>query len=234
MDVINLQNVAYNPSKSTPWHSLTSITCALTFGKAYLLDGWQWDGGETLSWIIGGVIEPSYGKLSKNGSPYVLSERQDESWCIRKSTVKAIKFPFRQLSVRDYVRHGLKTAANSHFKSEEEIVRQFMLTPERYKRPLRTLSHEQWRASCAIGAAHGKKIYCFPYLGPDFVNRNYPQWFKRLIDLLKDIGALVLVPTTAIGVKCAKTLFDQAVTLRPNLEEDYDCEDYRFSIRLNL
>ncbi|MDQ0058608.1 hypothetical protein [Paenibacillus harenae] len=53
-------------------------------------------------------------------------------------------------------------------KLSEEAVRsaveELELSPSRMNRPLHYISNERWNATVAIGLAHGKSIFCFPYL----------------------------------------------------------------------
>src|SRR5579871_5237230 len=66
-----------------------------TFGKSYLLDGWPWHGGDTLSWIIGGAIDQFSGKLLKNDVPYHIEDRRLEALCVGRSIRRGHRFSFR-------------------------------------------------------------------------------------------------------------------------------------------
>jgi len=77
--------------------------------------------------------------------------------------------------------------------TEEEIKQHFHLTNERYGRFLRQFSHEGWSASCAIGFAHGKRIFCFPTLEMALVDVSRRR-FIHLAQFLKSQNALVLFP----------------------------------------
>ncbi len=218
MNTLTGKDIYFDAKPPYHFETLNYITFAFEFGKTYVLDGWPWDGGETLSWIIGGLIEQTHGAILNNNSVYTLKNRQKDAWCVRQSVVKVRRFSFRDATVQDEIKHGLKAAADQYLKTEKEIIDRFGLTPERYIRPLRTLSHEAWRASCAIGLANSRKIFCFPYMRPDFINDNYDLWFKLTIDALREAGALVLVPTTALGVKNMQGLCDQVVPIKTRFE----------------
>ena len=172
---------------------LTNFSYSFQYGKAYLLESTANGGGWSLSWIIGGLIEQTNGTIERDGFEYARVERRKDAWCIRHET--SPKNLFWEPSVISQIRHGLKLANNQFLQSEEELINRIGLSPERYKRPLRQLSHEAWRASCAIGMAFGKSIYCFPYMSPDYLE-HYPD-FKGIINLLKESSALVLLPTKA-------------------------------------
>lgn len=110
------------------------------------------------------------------------------------------------------IRHGLRTCHNQYLQSEAEIIERFKLTSERYHRPMRQLSHEAWRASCAIGLAQGKKIFCFPYMDHKMIDEYHDLWLKEMIDLLRDSGALVLIPSVA--TQSSKKLCDEIISVR--------------------
>jgi hypothetical protein len=185
-----------------------------TFGKCYLLDGWPWHGGDTLSWLIGGVFDEFSGKLLKNELLYTLKERQEDAWCVRANEIKWHKFRFHEATVQEQIQYGLKTNSQPYFKSEQEFIEQFHLTIERYRRPLRQLSNEAWRASCAIGLANGRRVFCFPYVLPEVVNMNAEMHFKAMFRTLTNAGAMILLPTTAVGLFDPEGLFDEIVPVK--------------------
>jgi hypothetical protein len=222
MDRITLNEIMFSSGKRTNLDHLLPFTAAFTFGKTYLLDGWAWHGGETLMAIVAGLEEATSGTLLKNGSPFTQKQRRQQAWYVRRSTIRTAWIPLRDPSVRQQVRYGLRTFHSPFFADEAEVIRSFNLTPARFVRPLRQFSTEGWRASCAVGAVNGRTIFCFPYMRPDLINEYCALWLKELLDLLKSIGALVLMPTTAVGVKCVSLLFDAVVPLREGI--DYPCE----------
>ncbi len=183
------------------------------YGKSYLLDAELGKGAWALSWIIGGLLNPVHGEILKDGTPFNQNERLKEAWFVRKS--EFIGFRAGRRSVKAYVQQGLKKARKPYLQSEQEIIERFYLTPERYGRSVRQLSHEGWRASCAIGIAQEKKIFCFPYIEyvrPYLVEEYYDSWLKPVVDLLRDSGALVLIP--AIATPLTEKLCDEVVHIR--------------------
>lgn len=190
--------------------SLSQFFHGFTFGKSFILESERYGCGETLNWIISGQIIEDSGLIQKNGAYFQKKDREREVWFVRESTVKPSRFWFREPSVRDQVRYGLQKYNNNVFASEKEVMDFFHLTPERYQRPLRVLSTEKWRASCAIGFVNGKRIFCFPYMDARFITDYYGLWLKEMIDFLKNSGALVLIPTTITDT--TKNLCDEIVT----------------------
>ena len=202
------------PKASCDFGFLNFPNYTFTFGKSYLLDGWPWHGGDMLSWIIGGAFDQFSGKLLKNDVPYTLKERQKDAWCFRLSDKKGPKILYHEPTVQEQIQYGLKTTFEPYFKTEEEFIAHFHLTIERYRRPLRQLSGEVWRANCAIGLANGRRVFCFPYVIPDIVNINAEMHLKAIFKTLTDAGALVLFPTTALGLFDPEGLCDEIVPVR--------------------
>jgi hypothetical protein len=180
-----------------------------SFGRSYLLDCAEAGGGWALSWIIGGLLEPTRGTIYRNQFIFSSQERRRTTWCVRHSEIKRFGL-FRNWSVRSQIRYGLRTNPNPFLKTEAAIMQAFKLTLGRYGRPLRQFSHEGWRASCAIGLANGRSIFCFPYL--DYLIPEYfDLWLKDMVDLLRDSGALVLIPAQRTAI--SERLCDEVVQL---------------------
>lgn len=200
---------------------LTWFTYDFNFGKSYLLHGELWDGGWALSQMIAGLLEPDtvivqseYGQILLDGVQYPTAQRKKDVWVVPRSEIKRFGL-FQNMTVQEQIHHGLKNNPHPYLKSENEYIERFGLTPERYTRPFTMLSHERWRANCAVGLANGKKIFCFPYIEyvrPEFIEEYYDLWFKDIVDVLRDSGALVLIPARAEGA--AAKLCDEIVPMR--------------------
>lgn len=227
MDTLTLKDVTYDgrldPKMRTAiYDQLRPLSYEFTFGRSYLLDAELGKGAWSLCWMIGGLLEPGEqgagrGIILRNGAPYPRQQRENDAWIVRTSEFKG--FWARHKTTRMHIQQGLKSNPAPYFRSEEEYVEHFHLSLARFDRPIRQLSHEGWRASCAIGVAHGKEVFCFPYLEyvrPYFIEDLYHSWLKEMIDLLRDSGALVLIP--AIARKGAETLCDEIVPLETNEE----------------
>jgi hypothetical protein len=199
---------------------LDHFTHEFAFGKSYLLDAQVGYGAWALSWIIGGMINQIDGEVTKNGNPYTQKERAHESWLFHESEIRRFGL-FRNQSVRFQIRHGLKQNRNHKSLSEKEVMERFRLTPARYDRALWQLSEESLNASCAIGFVNGKKVFCFPHMSytclDNFFDEGYHARLKRQIDLLKNSGALVLVP--ALGAPVAIDLCDEIVPIGRTRQE---------------
>ncbi|MBZ0280670.1 MAG: hypothetical protein K8L97_08000 [Anaerolineae bacterium] len=214
MNKLKAINIAFQgtlPRNEPIFETLHPFNYEFTFSKSYLLNSAVGHGGWALSWIIGGLLEPSEGVLLRNGTPYTQQQKSNDVWCVRKSEIKRLGI-FRNQSVRWQIQHGLRTGLNQYLRTEAEIIERFRLTSERYNRPFRQLSNEAWRASCAIGLANRRSIFCFPhmqYCRPDFDEEGYHIFFKSIIAILKEAGALVLIPAKANEV--SEKLCDEIV-----------------------
>ncbi len=232
MDTLTLKFVSYygllDPKRRTGIHDLLHwFHYEFVFGRSYLLDAELGKGAWSLCWVIGGLLDPSeqrpgYGIILRNGVPYPQKQRQNDAWIVRHSEYMGFRASHK--TTRMHIRDGLKNNPAPYFRSEEEYIKHFRLSPKVVAgRPIRQLigelGGEGWRASCAIGVAHGKKIFCFPYMEyvlPYSIEEYRDFGLKEMIGLLCDTGALVLVP--AIARKGAETLCDEIVPLETNQE----------------
>ncbi len=217
MSDLSLRNVSY---KGTIYHrgrpllseEIERFDGEFQFGKSYLLNAPVGKGAWLLSWMIAGEFQPKQSEIELNRQPFSSEARKSEAWLVRFSEIK--QFGFLEQSVKAQIRHGLKNFKNPYLKSEREIIDRFKLSSERYDRPLRQLSSEGWRASCAIGLANGRHIFCFPhieYLRPKLIEEYRYLWFEEMLNLLKSAGALVILPTAFTDEIAG--LCDEVVTL---------------------
>ncbi len=213
MDKLSVRNVHYDGLVNRDvTETLARFSYDFTFGKSYLLDAELGHGAWALCWMIGGAIMREAGEIKRDQHSYSQKERLNAAWFVRFSEFKGVRASHR--TVQAHVRQGLKVANNPYLRSEQEIIAHFNLAPERYNRAIRSQSSEGWRASCAIGMAYGKQIFCFPYLEylrPGFVDEYHALWLKNMFDLLRDSGALVLIPARAVHL--ARTLCDEIVRI---------------------
>ena len=186
--------------KNTPYwkcvhEGLAQFSYEFEFGKSYLLNAKLRRGAWALSWLIAGIFKPTGGKIYLDGKIYEQEARRRDSWCPPSDEIK--RWGRFYQTVQHQVQHGLRHNPKPYFSTEEEYMKHFIPEVTRYKRKMRSLSNAKWRASCAIGLANGKKLFCFPYI--DFVRRGFfveynDLWFKRHVEILCDSGALVLIP----------------------------------------
>jgi len=214
MDLITVNRVSFSGivnvgATDAITERLQNTSCEFALGRVYIADSDLGGGGWALSWIVGGVLEPDQGVITRNGVLYEAQQRRQDAWCVRRSI--ATEIPGKKPTVRTQIQYGLATVADQYMRSETEVIEKFHLTPERYNRPLASLSKEAWRASCAIGLVNGRRIFCFPYLDVDFVETNYKLWLRDLIDLLREAGALIVIPTRMTAI--STSLCDEVVPI---------------------
>lgn len=201
--MISVTNLSYsgivNPKALEPlYERIDNFSCSFSYRKIVLLEGNLGDGGWALSWILGGVLRPIMGNFQKDGKECSWQDLQKETWCVPKG--KTHRFTLLKRTVKSEIRHGLSRRNNLYFQSEEELVESFLLTPERYNRSLSQLSEEVWRASCAIGMANNRRIFCFPHLSLDELVDPHRSWFISMLIKLRDFGCLVLLPSDVRSV----------------------------------
>ncbi len=184
-------------------------------GKTYGLVSELGDGAWSIACLLSGLAsfpindQYSHGALSLNGKLTSRKELQQLS-CILKSTVVEEKRSiWGERTVRKQILRGLAQSHSNY--SLQEIIQIFQLTPERLDRPLRQYSGEGWRASLAIGFAYGKKIFVCPWLSPTFLYRVADPQFLSYFDLVKQSGAMVVIPTNKM--QWAKNLTDEVIYL---------------------
>jgi len=170
-----------------------NITGEFESGKCYQLFSQNDSNNWALCWLIGGAITQQYGRITLNSEDYEQTHRRRDSWLVRFDEKK--KFGLFSQSVKNQIRQGIQQK-DSSVLSEQDLINHFRLTPELSNRYLRQLSSEGWRASCAVGVAYNKRIFCFPPLQPEFVENYKDSWFADMIEFLKSLNTLVLLPTS--------------------------------------
>lgn len=193
---------------------LTSIDYEFDFGKAYLIEGSKNFASWILSWLISGKIEPDSGNILLDDVTETQTKIREQSWAVRYDQIK--QWGLFDKTIGWQVRVGLQSQLVTNGSSEEEIIEAFKLTPERYNRKLSQLSNEAWRASCAIGYAYGKRVFCFPdmdYLSPNFVKEYRKLWLEDMLRFLTTSNALIIMPSSFSDP--LDGLFDEVVILQP-------------------
>lgn len=221
MKPIQLRKVFYNKllpvggqknkySATHVWEELYDFSYEFEFGKAYLLRGSSGDGAWALSWILGGLVACGSGKICSDDKLVTPSDLRAHSWIVRSDEIK--RFGFMRQSVQTQIQQGLKKNGELLGISENQIIQEFDLTPERYDRLVTQLSHEAWRASPAIGLVHGKRIMCFPQMSP--IRHTYASYIrlKEIFEFLKSFGVMIIFPYD--GTDYLEGTFDEIIDLK--------------------
>ena len=100
-------------------------------------------------------------------------------------------FSKRRKTVRKLIEAGIKKTHPD--KTFEEICELFLLTPERLDRAVYQVGNERFRAMAAIGYAHGKEVFCFPWHSRKMFD-YYTNNILWLLDILEKLNVIVILP----------------------------------------
>lgn len=190
---------------------LKPLTTEFTFGKTYLIDTYAGEGGWGLTHVIAGFAAQQRGEIFLDNVPFPQKKRLKDVWYVRTSQIKKFGI-FGNQSIRWHLTYGLRLgpALKAYRKygpihdnysfglgSLDDYFHAFDLTLARFERPHTHTGNELWRASCAMGLANGRRIFCYPnmqYMRPEFDEDYSLPYFKKYVDILKRAGSLILVP----------------------------------------
>jgi ABC-type Na+ transport system ATPase subunit NatA len=167
-----------------------------TKGVTYGLIGECGAGGWGLSYNLAGREHYISGEIKIDGMNATPHDLERIGWYVGEGIPSQGLFR-RKLSVRQQLKIALKH--NHHRKNFkiEEIIRLFNLSEDRLDMKLEQYSWEGWRASIAIGYAHGKQVFCFPWLHTSCINDLILNCGIHIcIDILKAAGNIVILPTS--------------------------------------
>lgn len=189
-------------------------------------------GGWLLSAILCGRInnEAIVNTITLSGVPSGIESLRRISCYVGEGVAEA---PYRRLqnyprklmrkfigvkTVMEHIREGLIKSKSELCSSE--IAEMFELTGMydnderigRINRPLEFQSGEVWRASMAIGVAYQKKLFCFPWLEPEFLINVLSKENQKYIERIRDIGGTILIPVS--NVEYFNNKVDQTIYLK--------------------
>ncbi|MCU6793515.1 hypothetical protein OB236_15525 [Paenibacillus sp. WQ 127069] len=170
------------------------FTASFVGGKAYGLIGECGSGGWTFSHILAGCNKYGYeGQISFNGKIMSKVDLNELGWYIGEGINKNRWFTFRKPSI-------IKQLKSGQDDQIDRLIERFQLSPSRLDRNIEMISNERWNASAAIGLAHGKLVFGYPWLSPGLINTYLYERIKLINEILKETGATVLLPTSRIDV----------------------------------
>ncbi|MBO5210711.1 MAG: hypothetical protein J6B80_02135 [Clostridia bacterium] len=94
-------------------------------------------------------------------------------------------------SVKRLIEEGLKKSKLTY--SVQQIKDIFLLDEELFERPAHQVGNERFRAMSAIAFAHGKKVFCFPWLSQKRYN-YYNNNILKLLEILNQLEMIVILP----------------------------------------
>ncbi|MCD1260545.1 hypothetical protein B5M42_017220 [Paenibacillus athensensis] len=148
-------------------------------------------GGWALSYVLSGKAEIQSGEIFLDQTPATSSCLSKVGCYVGEGYLN--KRFLGEKTIRQQIMQGLKENRSSF--SLQEILDLFELSSSRLDRKLDQISNERWNASAAIGFAHGKRIYSFPWLNTAWIHR-LNQRIEHCVTVLKQYGAIVLIPTS--------------------------------------
>ena len=101
-------------------------------------------------------------------------------------------------SVKELIIQGLSHSKLNY--SFDDIKNMFNLDGERFERPLDSVGNEVFNAMAAIGFAHNKEVFCFPWLS----NSRFDSYHSRLVSLLQLLESLDKTIIIPIGLSHTK------------------------------
>lgn len=124
---------------------------------------------------------------------YLDQKKVDIQSILSMSCYMDVSYPLfsSRKSVKRLIEAGLRKTENAH--GLDEILTLFGLCGDRLERPVKAAGNSKFNAMSAIAYAHGKRIFCFPWLSG---NRyaNYQGYFLTLFPLFEQLDVMAIVP----------------------------------------
>jgi ABC-type multidrug transport system ATPase subunit len=175
-------------------------------GKVYGIVGGPSQGAWALSYLLSGNYKKFQGDIQINDRPAERDILHINGWYIGEGIRRGL-FK-RQLTIREQLEMGV-----SIDYTVDHLIEVFGLAPSRLDREMRYISNERWNASAAIGLAHGKQIFCFPWLNDEWKNAISGR-MAHCSDILRRSNRILLIPVSNLSV--VEDFIDEAVYLSPN------------------
>ncbi|GIO86407.1 hypothetical protein J25TS5_33390 [Paenibacillus faecis] len=176
-------------------------------GKIYAIVSQPGGGGWALSYLLSAKVSNYTGRIFINQEMAHSKDLLSYGWYIGEGVRAKNNFGLvRKLTVREQ----LISCELSAF-TIEKLVDLFELSPSRLDRELKYISNERWNASAAIGLAHGKQIYCFPWMD-DMWKEVIKVRLRHCSEVLKQNNCLVIIPTPSLQI--VKDFVDEVIYLK--------------------
>lgn len=144
-------------------------------------------GGAGLSLLLSGRCGFGGCTVKIDGREVTRRELEKSSCIVGHAPVHSENVPFKRLAERGLRRNKVSGLT---FDSLSE---RFMLTPERYGRPLAYMGNERLRASLALGYAYGKSIFCTTLLSAQSWEKLYRYALEPYLEQLREDGKTVIL-----------------------------------------
>lgn len=184
---------------------VNSFSYTFKDGHVYAVISQPGSGGWALSYLLAGKVKKYMGiiringliadaKLLRSNSIYVGEGLHSKRWFLGGS-----KKTIRQL---------LEEGSNSY--SVGELIETLELSHSRLDRSIRQISNERWNASVAIGLAHSRQIFCFPWFDTEWKKINHAR-LKHCAEVLRSNNKMMIIPSDS--VQYIEKIVDQIIYL---------------------
>lgn len=166
-------------------------------GNVYCLDSNLTGGGWAISWLLAGNLRPMRYKKRYYTNVFLDGEELSQKELEGLGFTAGLTGFEGTFSINKPVGKLLdRLVKNSpRVSSVKELEELFMLSDALFDRPIKCYSNERWGVSIAMGYARGKRVFCFPWLRPEFVIKYKDLWIKRVLKILVEADCLVIIPT---------------------------------------
>lgn len=177
------------------WEVCQKVSMKFETGNVYCLDSYLSGGGWALSWLLSGTLQTSknsnLGTIYWDGEEMSSEQLKELGWAVGPTGFE------KTFSKKKHIGTLLEKLVkkSSRVDSVDELREKFMLPEESLLRNVYQVRNELWGASVAMGYAHGKRVFCFPWMMPEYLLNNKDLWVKRLIKPLVEEDCLVIIPT---------------------------------------
>lgn len=172
--------------------SLKHFSYRFTSGKTYALVNNIGEGGWALSCLLSGREQRYSGGIAIDGNKIERGELSAYGWYVGEGIQSKVPFYKKGMTVREQLESG-----TSKEHSVEELIDAFELAPSRLDREIKHISNERWNASIAIGLAHEKQVFCFPWLS-DMWKEAIIARLAHCSTLLKQYNCILLIPVQSL------------------------------------
>lgn len=167
-------------------------------GKSYGIICECGAGGWGLSYALSGKGDIIEGQLLINRNQVNKQFLMKYGWYVGDDFVGKGAFGrIKRFSIRQQITNGLKQSKTD--LTMEQICSMLELSDSRLDRDILSISNERWNASVAIGLAHNRKLFCFPWLNTGWVNTLFVR-LQTIAHVLKEQGAILIIPTAKTDV----------------------------------
>ncbi|ULO04869.1 ATP-binding cassette domain-containing protein [Paenibacillus sp. 19GGS1-52] len=157
-------------------------------GKTYAIVSDPGKGGSALSYLMSGRANRYYGKISIDGNKIDNIQMGSYGWYIGDEVHSNASLFKKSMTVREQLEMG-----TSELHTVDKLIETFELAPSRLDRSMKHISNERWNASVAIGLAHEKQVFCFPWLDDMWKNAIIAR-LTLCSTILKQNDCILLIP----------------------------------------